>query len=115
MRQLDIILSLIATIIGLSITLLTFFVKTIRNARAKRIAEQAIKIGNAILPFIREAEKFAGYSGTEKKTFVMTRVNQFTIDNHISFDEKQVSDKIEELVTLTKQINAEGRNKKSWP
>jgi hypothetical protein len=105
MRNLQVILSLVGTILGLLITVLTFAVKTLKNVKAKRIAEQTIKIGNAVLPFIKEAEKFTAYSGEEKKAYVMTKANQFALTNHIAFDENQVSNKVEELVALTKQVN----------
>ena len=106
MKNLELLLSLIGTILGLSITVVTFIVKSVRSAKVKKGLETAVKIGNAILPFIREAEKFTAFSGEEKKTYVMTKANQFAIQNKIAFDEKQVSDKIEELVALTKQVNA---------
>lgn len=105
MKNLEIILSLCGTIIGLLITVFTFLLKTVSSVRAKRVAEQAISIGNAVLPYIREAEKFTGLSGAEKKAYVMTKVSQFAMDNCIPFDSIQVSAKIEELVELTKQVN----------
>jgi hypothetical protein len=106
MKELEFIISMGGTIIGLAITGLTFLVKLIKNAKAKRAMEQIIEIGNAVLPFIREAEKFTSYTGEEKKAYVMTKANQFAITNHITFDEEQVSGKIEELVALTRQVNA---------
>ena len=98
-------LSLCGTILGLAITIAAFIFKWIRNTKAKKNLEQMVKVGNAVLPFIREAEKFAAYSGAEKKAYVMTKANQFAIENRIAFNEQQISDKIEEIVNLTKQIN----------
>jgi len=109
MENLEIIISLAGTIIGLTITLLTFLIKFIRSKKAKRVAEQLIKVENAILPYIREAEKFTNYSGAEKKAFVMTKACKYAIDNRIAFDEKNVSEKVEELVALTKQVNVRNR------
>ena len=63
------------------------------------------------MPFIREAEKFTAYSGAEKKAFVMTKANQFALKNNLAFYEEQVSEKVEELVTLTKQVNIKTREK----
>ena len=103
--DLELILSLSGTILGLLITACTFIVKTVNNTKAKHIAEQAIKIGNAVLPFIKEAEKFTSYTGAEKKEYVMTKANQFAIENNIPFNADEVSDKIEELITLTRHVN----------
>jgi len=105
MEDLKIILSLSGTILGLLVTVLTFIVKTVRDAKAKRTVQQSIRVSNAVLPFIREAEKLATYSGDEKKAYVMTKANQFAINNNIPFNPTQVSNKIEELITLTRQVN----------
>lgn len=109
MKNLEVIISLAGTMIGLSITALTFLMKYIKNKKAKRIAEQLVMIGDAVLPLIREAEKFTGYTGAEKKTYVMTKANQYAINQKINFDEKQVGEKVEELVELTNQVNVKNK------
>jgi hypothetical protein len=111
LKNIEIILSLAGTSLGLFITVLTFVMKTIKSVKAKKALEQAIKIGNAVLPFIREAEKFTSYTGLEKKAYVMTKANQFALSNRIPFKEIQVSEKIEELVALTKQVNIKSTTK----
>lgn len=105
MENIEIILSIAGTALGLLITTVTFLLKFITNTKAKNIAENIIKIGDAILPYIEEAETFIGYSGVEKKKYVMTLANQFAIDKGIQFDSAAVSRKIDELVALTKTIN----------
>lgn len=110
MENLEIILSAAGTALGLLVTTLTFLTKFIRSAKAKKAAEQAIEIANAVLPYIEEAEKLIHYSGEEKKEYVMTKANQFAIDNGIAFDAEDVSAKIEELIGLTKQVNISKNN-----
>lgn len=105
MKEIEIILSLIGTVIGMTITILGFLVKMIKNGKAKKKCEQVISISNAILPFIQEAEKFTKFSGEEKKAYVLTKVNQFAQSNGIQFIEEQVSDEIEQLISLTKKVN----------
>ena len=105
MENLEIILSVAGTALGLLVTTVTFLTKFIKNAKAKKVAENIVKIGNAMIPYIQEAETFLNYSGEEKKQYVMTKANQFAIDNNIPFDAEAVSDKIEELIGLTKQVN----------
>ena len=105
MEDLQVTLSMIGAIAGLTVTTLTFLVRIISISKARKRCEQVIKIGNAVLPFIREAEKFSNYSGTEKKAYVMIKATQFAAKNKISFNEEQVSEKIEELVALTRQVN----------
>lgn len=108
-EQLPELLAIAGTIVGLITTTVTFIAKFFKSAKAKRIAEDIISIGNAVLPYIEQAEKFTSYSGAEKKEFVMTKANQFAIDNGIDFDADAMSEKIEELVALTKQVNAKNK------
>ena len=95
----------LGTAVSFLVTALTFILKFIQSAKAKRVAEQTIKIGNAVLPYIKQAEEFIHYSGTEKKEFVMTKANQFAIEQGIPFNFEIVSQKVEELVKLTKEVN----------
>lgn len=105
MNDLQIILSFAGTVLGLLVTILTFFVKFVRSAKAKRGLEQTLKVSDAVLSFIREAEKFTAFSGEEKKAFVMTKACQYAINNKIKFSEEDISEKVEELVALTRQVN----------
>ena len=111
MKELEIIISLAGTAIGLLVTAATFLVKFIKNAKAKRIAEQTIKIGNAVLPYIKQAEGFTHYNGAEKKEYVLTKANQFAIEQGIAFDAALVGGKIEELVKLTKEVNKRDKDR----
>jgi hypothetical protein len=89
----------------------TFLAKFIKSDKLKKIAEATTQIGNAVLPFIEQAEKFANYSGAEKKAFVITKANQFALENGILFDATSVANKIDELVSLTKTVNQREKDK----
>lgn len=108
MENLKIIISISSTALGLLITTITFISKFVSNAKAKKAMENIVQIGNAVIPYIEEAETFVHYSGEEKKQFVMTKANRFAIEHKIKFDEQAVSERIEELVSLTKQVNKRG-------
>lgn len=110
MENLEVILSIAGAALGLFITTVTFLSQFIKNAKAKKVAENIVKIGNAMIPFIEKAETFVNYSGTEKKQYVMTMANQYAIDNKIKFDATAISEKIEELVALTKHVNKPTKN-----
>ena len=62
---------------------------------------------DAVAPLMEIAETFTNYSGEEKKEYVMTKVNQFAIENGIRFDSQAVSNKIEELIGLSKNVNSD--------
>lgn len=105
MENLEIILSLAGTAISLFIACITFIVKLIKNVK-KRIAEQgATALLDAVTPIVEIAETLTNYSGAEKKEYVLTKVNQYAIENDIAFDANAVSNKVEQLVELSKQVN----------
>lgn len=106
MEKLSLMLSVAGTVLGLLITTLTATCKWVKNSKAKTVAENIIKISNFILPYIEKAETFISFTGEEKKAYVMTKANQYAIDNGIKFDEEQISSKIDELVALSKLVNA---------
>ena len=111
MKNLEVILSISATCVGLLVTLATVVLKFVKSAKARRIAEGVIKVGNAVLPYVNLAETFVNYSGQEKKEYVLTKANQFAIENGIEFDGEQVSARVEELVSLTKTVNKRDKDK----
>lgn len=98
-------LSFLAPALGLLCTTIIFLKKFVKNKRLKRILEKTKAITKEIIPCIMEAERFTNYNGLEKKTYVMTKLNQLAIANNVSFDEESTSSKVEELVSLTKAVN----------
>ena len=108
MEKLELFISVTGAGVGLLVTTLTFLIKSIKNAKAKKKAQQIISICGAIFPYIKQAETFMNFTGSEKKEFVMTKANQFAIENGFSFDQELVNEKIEELVELTKEVNKRG-------
>ena len=59
---------------------------------------------------VAAAESGSG-RGEEKKEYVMTKANRYAIENGIAFDETAVSDKVEELIALSKEVNAKDTTK----
>ena len=98
-------LSFLAPALGLLCTTIIFLKKFVKNKRLKRILEKTEAITKEIIPCIMEAERFTNYNGLEKKTYVMTKLNQLAIANNVSFDEESTSSRVEELVSLTKAVN----------
>lgn len=105
LENLSTILSVAGTAIGLLITTVTFLMKFVKSSKAKKSAENIIKVGSAIEQFIVEAEKFTHYSGAEKKAYVMSLATSFAVKNGIDVDDSVISDKIEEIVALSKKVN----------
>lgn len=72
---------------------------------------------NKLKAFVQEcittAETMKNFTGEEKKEYVITKANQFAISKGIKFDTEKVSNLIEELVTLTKQVNQRDKDKQA--
>lgn len=70
---------------------------------------------NKICSFVKEAvtkaEEFKHYTGEEKKAYVMTLANQYAIKKGIKFNTTKVSNFIEEVVKLSKEVNARDKDK----
>ena len=105
MANLEIVLSLAGTALSLLLACATFIFKLVKNIRLRIREEGATALLNTVAPIVQTAEAFANYSGAEKKEYVLTKVNQYAIENGIDFDASAVSDKIEELVELSKRVN----------
>ena len=106
MEHLKLLLSFAVTVLGLLISTLTFLIKSIGNAKAKKKASELLELCNVLLPYMEKAEKFVNYTGEEKKEYMMTQVNRYALENGIKFDYNVVSSKIEEYIELSKEVNA---------
>ena len=98
-------LSILAPMLTLLCTTVVFLQKFVKNKKLKKVLEKTEQITREIIPCITEAEKFVNFSGVEKKEYVMTKINQYALENHIKFNQEEISKRIEELVSLTKEVN----------
>ena len=105
MENLGLIVSLAGTALSLFIACVLFIVKIIRGYITKKKLKNSYVLLEAVAPLMEIAEQFTNYSGEEKKEYVMTRVNQFALENKIKFDSEAVNEKIEELIGLSKKVN----------
>lgn len=107
MENLELILSLAGTAISLFIACVLFIVKIIRGYLAKKKLKNDYILLDAVAPLMEIAESFTSYSGEEKKEYVLTKANQFAIENGIKFNAQAVTEKIEELIGLSKKVNSD--------
>lgn len=104
--KVELFLSFLVTVFGLLISTFTFLLKSVKNGKAKQIAQQILNVTEAMIPYIEQAEKFLNYSGEEKKAYVITRIKEYAIENKIKIDNDFIDKKIEEFVELTNKVNA---------
>jgi hypothetical protein len=109
--DIEVIFSMVCTGLGFIITILTFIIKLSKNTKVRQNAEKLLLVTNQISTFVREAEAFVNYTGVEKKNYVLTKMNQFSIDNNIKYDQEYVSNKIEDIIDTTKIVNNSANSK----
>ena len=102
---LELFISLAGTVVSLIVTTITFIAKFIKSNKAKNIAQNVVELGNAIIPLISQAEKLVHYTGEDKKEYVMTLIRQYAFNKNLSFDYQEISEKVDELISLTKEVN----------
>ena len=58
---------------------------------------------------VQEVEQYKDFSSEEKKQFVITKFNQFCIDNGYEFIADLTDDNVEKLIEFSKVVNSDGR------
>ena len=112
MERAEYILSLVGTILSCIAGILTIGIKLIKALKEVKERINKEKITEKLPELIEEAEKIAGYSGKEKKEYVMDKIGEYAEGLGIKADLQFVSEKIEELVKLTKGVNMHERKEK---
>ena len=105
MEKLEITLSVIATISTLLITFITMIFKLSKNIKERKVLEGLQELNKDIISLIEQAESFTNYTGEEKKEYVLTRVERLINNNKFKVNEEKVSEKIEELIELSNNVN----------
>ncbi len=91
------------------ITATAYIAANAKNKKKKVQAENWNKIAKAAQVYVTDAEQFLNFAGSEKKEWVLTKINQYAIEKKIQFDARQASALIEDIVQLSKKVN--GRDK----
>lgn len=106
MERVEYILSLVGTVLSFLVALLTLVLKLMKVLKDKSITEDREKLVEKLLELVVEAEEMLDYSGKEKKAYVMEKISEFASETDIEADLEFVSEEIEKLVELSKQVNA---------
>ena len=108
MENIKEIITIASACLGLIATATGFLIPLVKNVKAKNKLTALNKLSTTLQAFIVDAETFTNFSGAEKKEYVMTKANRYAIENKIPYDEQAVSDKVEEIVALSKEVNKRG-------
>lgn len=85
----------------------------IKGGAWKKVAEGVSSLGDEfskLAELVKKAETFTNYSGAEKLNYVLTNYKLDCINNGIKYDEVAVTEQIEKIVDLTKNVNAKKVN-----
>ena len=105
MENMEYILSLGGAALSFLAALLTVAVKFMKAIKEMKAVISREKIVEKLPELVEEAETFTTYSGKEKKAYVMDKISEFSWEKGIEADLQFVSEKIEELVRLSRQVN----------
>ena len=105
MENMEYILSLGGAALSFLAALLTVAVKFMTAIKEMKAVISREKIVEKLPELVEKAETFTTYSGKEKKAYVMDKISEFSWEKGIEADLQFVSEKIEELVRLSRQVN----------
>ena len=97
--------ALIGTLLSLLGVFFSLLAKS-KNKKAKKIAESMLSVINACNNAVEIAEAFVNFSGEEKKAYAMTLVKEYCIQNNIEINNDEISNSIENLISISKIVNA---------
>lgn len=107
MELIQIVITFVSTILGLLVTLVTFILKFVNNKKTKERALNFINVSNKLIELIIEVEKIEALKGDGKKRYVLERIDEYASRNNLQYDKEEVTKKLEEYVTLTRNVNIE--------
>lgn len=107
------IASLVFSVLTIILGIVTVILKKSKSKKVQEIAsklEQAtsnvITVKNIILDFMKQAEQFINYTGSDKKSWVITKTKEYCIKNKITYDDSLIESTIESLIEFSKSVNA---------
>lgn len=105
MENIKEIITIASACLGLIATATGFLIPLVKNVKAKNKLTALNKLTAALQSLIVDAETFTNFTGAEKKEYVMTKANRYAIEHKIPYDEAAVSEKVEDMVALSKEVN----------
>lgn len=105
MENIKEIITIVSACLGLIATATGFLIPLVKNVKAKNKLTALNKLTTTLQTLIVDAETFTNFTGAEKKEYVMTKANRYAIEHKIPYDENAVSEKVEDMVALSKEVN----------
>lgn len=106
MENIEVIISLVITCIGLLSTAIAFGIKVYKYIKEKVSAEGLSAVLDIAQDLSKIAESTEGLSGEEKLTYVLENAEKFASENDLDFDAEKVESYIESLISYSHSVNA---------
>lgn len=106
MNNIKELIAVLSSCAGLLAAVTGFLIPLIKNVKAKNRLSALNKLSAVLQSLIVEAEQFANFSGEEKKAYVLTKASRYAMNNGIIFDEQKAAAELENIVELSKKVNA---------
>ena len=110
-ENLELILSIAGTALPFLAAAVTCFIKLLKSIKEGKVertqrlwaefAQTAVKCAEAL-----KGKQSIGLAGTSKKEFAMSKVEAACIKNRVPFERDKISEIIENIIDLTKKVNA---------
>lgn len=107
-ETLELVIKIVPSVCA-GITAVLSFILGIRKGKYKNLfkGENAKHfVMDILLEAMTTVENFANYTGEEKKEYVMTKVNQYCIENKIEYDAELTETNIEKMIEFSKGVNS---------
>ena len=99
----------IAMAVALAISNIVSFFKTGKWKKMFKKENAKLSTLDVLMQFMQEVEQFKDFSSEEKKQYVITKFNQFCIDNGYEFIADLTDENVEKLIEFSKVVNSDGR------
>ena len=99
----------IAIAVALAISNVVSFFKTGKWKKLFKKQNVTLSTLDVLMDFMEEVEQFKNFSSEEKKQFVITKFNQYCIDNGYEFIADLTDENVEKLIEFSKVVNSDGR------
>lgn len=106
METIHAIILLLSTALPLLGTAITFISKFIKSDKGKKTAESLLTLTDTMEDLMVKAEKLTGYTGEQKKNYVLRCAKNIALSEETEFNEAYASELLEKLISFSKGVNA---------
>lgn len=104
MDRIEIIIPLISSITVLFGAFTGFIISLIKTLKSKKDAVDKLTMVNFWIDMVKKMGETANMTNEEREKFILDKVDSFSKENKLQFDEEEVLKAISEITEFTKKI-----------